>query len=317
MSLGLIALLDDVTAIAKAAAASVDDVAAQAARSSAKSAGLVIDDAAVTPRYVVGFAPAREIPIVMKIAKGSLINKAILLPAMLLLAAFAPWAVTPLLMLGASYLCFEGAEKVHEALFPHAAHPKEGPSAAEDPAKAEAARVSGAIRTDFILSAEIMAVTLSTVADRGIGLQAGVLAVVGLLITVVVYGAVALIVKADDAGLYLAANGRTGFGRVLGRGLVAGVPWLLRFLTVAGTAAMLWVGGGIIVHSLAGYGWAGIEHAVHEVSVAAAGMAGGIAGAVGWAVEATGFGLVGLALGALLIPVVTKVLAPLASAVRG
>ena len=211
-----------------------------------------------------------------------------MLPLALLLDNFAPWLMTPLLMLGGAYLCFEGAEKVHEALFPHAEHPKEGAAAAGDPAKAEAARVSGAIRTDFILSAEIMAVTLSTVADQSVGLQAGVLAVVGALITVVVYGAVALIVKADDAGLYLAAHGRTGFGRALGRGMVAGVPWLLQFLTVAGTAAMLWVGGGIIVHSLAGYGWTGIEHAVHEVSVAAAAMAGALSGVVGWAVEAAG-----------------------------
>ena len=317
MSLGLIALLDDVTAIAKAAAASVDDVAAQAARSGAKSAGLVIDDAAVTPRYVVGFSPAREIPIVVKIAKGSLINKAILLPVMLLLSAFAPWGVTPLLMVGGAYLSFEGAEKVHEALFPHAGHPKEGQAVARDPAKAEAARVSSAIRTDFILSAEILAVTLSTVTGQGVVVQGGVLAVVGVLMTLIVYGAVGLIVKADDAGLYLATHGRTGFGRALGRGMVAGVPWLLWFLTIAGTAAMLWVGGGILVHSLAGYGWTGIEHWAHEVSVAAGAMAGPLSGAVGWAVEAACFGLVGLALGALLIPVVTKVLEPLVAAVRG
>ena len=203
MSSGLIALLDDVAALAKSAAVMIDDVAAQAAKAGVKAAGVVIDDAAVTPRYVAGMAPSRELPVVARIAMGSLRNKLLyLLPASLALGLFAPWAVTPLLMLGGAYLCFEGAEKLIEAFRPHA---EEVPTTV-----GEEARIAGAIRTDFILSAEIMALTLSTVADAGLLRQALVLGGVGIFITLGVYGAVALIVKADDLGLAMVRTGRAG-----------------------------------------------------------------------------------------------------------
>ncbi len=262
MSGGLLALLDDVAAIAKVAAASLDDVAAQTAKAGAKAAGIVIDDAAVTPRYVVGFAAERELPIVAKIAWGSIRNKLLLLlPAALALNALAPWAITPILLVGALYLCFEGFEKLHEMLAPSHAAAEEAGTTTADPAALEAAKVAGAIRTDMILSAEIMAITLSTVADRSFAMQAAVLALVGLGITVVVYGVVALIVKADDFGVALAARGGP-LSRRLGEGIVRAMPHLLSLLSIVGTLAMLWVGGGIVLHSLAGYGWAGPEHAV-------------------------------------------------------
>jgi predicted DNA repair protein MutK len=217
----LIALLDDVAAIAKVAAASIDDVGAQAAKAGVKAAGIIIDDAAVTPRYVVGFAANRELPIVGKIAIGSLKNKLLyLLPAALLLSVFAPWAITPLLMIGGAYLCYEGSEKVYEALFPHHAHSHEAAigAAAQDPEEFEAKTVAGAIKTDFILSAEIMAITLATMPSSSFWLQATILAVVGIGITLLVYGGVALIVKADDAGVAMAGHQASGLVRALGRG---------------------------------------------------------------------------------------------------
>jgi uncharacterized protein len=262
LATGLIALLDDVAAIAKAAAASVDDVAAQTAKASVKAAGVVIDDTAVTPTYVVGLSPARELPIIGKIALGSLKNKLILLlPICLILGYFAPWLITPLLMIGGIYLCFEGAEKLYDAVFPHASGHASDPAASLDPVKLENEKVAGAIRTDFILSAEIMALTLAGVSGLDIYSQAAVLAAVGVLITAAVYGVVALIVKADDIGLYL-TRGEGSFGRVIGTGLVRGVPVLLKILATVGTAAMLWVGGSIIVHSLAEMGLHQPEHMI-------------------------------------------------------
>ncbi|RYX92233.1 MAG: DUF808 domain-containing protein [Bradyrhizobiaceae bacterium] len=322
MSVGLIALLDDIAGLAKVAAASVDDIAGQAARAGAKAAGVVIDDAAVTPRYVVGFDAARELPIVRKIAIGSLRNKLlILLPAALLLSLFAPWAITPLLMLGGAYLSFEGTEKVVEALMPH--HAPETSTAktlAVDPQTLEDDKVAGAIKTDFILSAEIMAITLAAIPPGPFVSRAVVLAVVAIGITVAVYGGVALIVKADDIGLALANGDKsTGFGRMkagIGRALVRGMPGFLRVLSVIGTAAMIWVGGGIIVHGLAGYGWTGIEHAIAGAATAAAQALPPLAGAVEWIVTAAGSGVVGLLLGAALIPVATYLVAPLWSRLR-
>ncbi|SFB60846.1 hypothetical protein SAMN03159496_05726 [Rhizobium sp. NFR07] len=262
MATGLIALLDDVAAIAKAAAASVDDVAAQTAKASVKAAGVVIDDTAVTPTYVVGLSPARELPIIGKIALGSLKNKLIfLLPICLVLGYFAPWLITPLLMLGGIYLCYEGAEKLHQAVFPHASLHDAGQKVSIDPAKLESEKVAGAIRTDFILSAEIMALTLAGVSSLTIYSQAAVLGAVGVLITAGVYGVVALIVKADDIGLYLKQS-KNRSAKVIGVGLVKGVPVLLRLLAAIGTAAMLWVGGSIVVHSLAGMGLHYPEHMI-------------------------------------------------------
>ena len=243
MSVGLLALLDDIGAIAKVAAATLDDVAAQATKAGAKAAGVVIDDAAVTPRYVVGFAAARELPIVAKIAVGSLRNKLlILLPAALALSYFLPSAITPLLMIGGVYLCYEGTEKVFEKLVPHRAHAHESAlaSVALDPKTLEDEKVAGAIKTDFILSAEIMAITLAAIPTESIWKQALVLAIVAIGITAGVYGVVALIVKADDAGMALARSDRaSAVGRALGRGIVRGMPGLLKVLSVVGTAAMI------------------------------------------------------------------------------
>jgi predicted DNA repair protein MutK len=317
VSIGLIGLLDDIAALAKVAAASLDDVAGQAAKAGTKAAGVVIDDAAVTPRYVVGFAAARELPIVGRIAAGSLRNKLlILLPAALALNAVLPAAITPLLMLGGLYLCYEGAEKIYEAIVPHQAHAHETTlgSVALDPQSVEDQRIASAIKTDFILSAEIMAITLASLPAGSFWMQATVLALVGIGITIAVYGVVALIVKADDAGVALAGHtGRSivaGALRTSGRALVIGVPYFLTALSLIGTAAMVWVGGGIFIHGLETYGLhqpAQLLHAAAE-AVAAAMPAGGAA--VGWIVTAAGSGLIGLLLGALLIPVVGHIFAP-------
>jgi len=317
LSVGLIALLDDIAAIAKVAAASIDDVAAQAAKAGVKAAGVVIDDAAVTPRYVIGFTAQRELPIVRRIAMGSLRNKLlILLPLALVLSHFLPGAITPLLMFGGAYLCYEGTEKVYELLMPHQAHAHEAQleTVALNPQTFEDEKVAGAIKTDFILSAEIMAITLAAVPAGSLLTQALVLALVGIGITVGVYGAVALIVKADDVGVALAANShRSTLGRLartLGRALVLGMPFFLSGLGAVGTAAMIWVGGSIIVHGLAGYGLPQIEETIHEAAVAAAHALPAIAGAVEWIVTAAGSGIVGLIIGAVLIPVIGFTVAP-------
>lgn len=317
MSIGLIALLDDVAGFAKIAAASIDDVAGQAAKAGAKAAGVVIDDAAVTPRYVVGFAAARELPIVGRIAAGSLRNKLfLLLPAALALSLFAPWAITPLLMLGGAYLCYEGAEKVYEALVPHhaRAHETRLGTVAVNAQTLEDEKVASAIKTDFILSAEIMAITLAALPAGSFLTQALVLALVGVGITAAVYGGVALIVKADDFGVALAANSSTStlssLTRALGRGLVLGMPVFLRILGVVGTAAMIWVGGGIIVHGLEEYGLPSIGQAIHHAAEVASHAVPRIAGVAEWMVTATGSGIVGLLVGAALIPVTGFILAP-------
>ena len=285
---GLLALLDDVAALAKVAAASLDDVAAQALKAGSKAAGVVIDDAAVTPAYVTGFAAERELSIVGRIALGSLKNKLVfLLPAALLLGAFAPWAIMPLLMLGGAYLSYEAAEKILHALRPSGSHGAE-PRVSED------ARVSGAIKTDFILSSEIMAITLESVAGSPSWIQAVVLGGVGALLTVLVYGAVALIVKADDIGLVLAGY-RNGAVRTLGRALVVGVPVVMRTLSVVGTAAMAWVGGGIVLHGVERLGWPAPAELLHHVAAAT--------GPGEWFVTAGVSGVLGLGIGASLIPV--------------
>ncbi len=316
---GLLALLDDVAAIAKVAAASVDDIAAAAVKAGAKAAGVVIDDAAVTPKYVTGFDAARELPIIWRIALGSLKNKLIiLLPAALLMSNFAPWAITPLLMLGGAYLCFEGAEKVFHLLFPHGdAHVAQDMDP-KDPVRLEEERVAGAIKTDFILSAEIMTIALATIPQSSFLFEAITLAIVGTLITVAVYGTVALIVKMDDVGLFLSARGRLAPTRALGRGLVVGMPWLLAVLSSVGTAAMLWVGGSIILHGADELGWGWLYDQIHHIAEAAAhAMPSGITGFATWLVTAFFDGLFGLALGMVLIPIATKGIIPLWSALTG
>ncbi|MBO6854886.1 MAG: DUF808 domain-containing protein [Marivivens sp.] len=310
---GLLALLDDVAAIAKVAAASVDDVAGMAAKAGSKAAGVVIDDAAVTPKYVHGFDAKRELPIIWKITKGSLFNKlVILLPAALLMNSFAPWLITPLLMLGGCYLCFEGAEKVFHVLFPHRDKHVEEDMDVKDPAHLEETRVRGAIKTDFILSAEIMTIAMAAIPEGAFALEAATLAVVGIGITAAVYGSVALIVKMDDVGLYVAATSRTRAGRALGRGLVKGMPKVMKALSTIGTLAMLWVGGSIVVHGLeVTHLWVWPYETIHHLAEAVAhAVPEAASGAAAWATTATADGVLGLALGLLLIPVVTRGIAP-------
>ncbi len=316
---GLIALLDDVAGIAKVAAASVDDVVAQAAKAGAKAAGAVIDDAAVTPKYMHGFAASRELPVIWKIAKGSLRNKLLyLLPVGLALSAFAPWAITPLLMLGGGYLCFEGAEKVYHALFPHDQTHVFEEDEPGDPAHLEERKAAGAIKTDFILSAEIMTIALAAIPPSNFWMEAATLATVAVMITAAVYGAVALIVKADDVGLHLAAEARFAATRAFGRGVVRAMPHVLTTLTLVGTAAMLWVGGNIIVHGLDVLGWGApydlIHHVAHGIGQ---GVSETFSGAVTWIATATMDGIIGLGLGLVLIPIVTRGVVPVWTALRG
>ena len=300
---GLVALLDDVAAIAKVAAASLDDVAGAAGRAGAKAAGVVIDDTAVTPRYVTGLSPARELPIIAKIAVGSLKNKLLfLLPIALLLSAFAPWAVTPLLMLGGSYLCFEAAEKVIEALLGHH-HSADVTAVCEDPVALEKRQVAGAIRTDFILSAEIMAIALAEIEGTSFWTEAVALAAVAVAITVGVYGVVALIVKMDDIGLALARR-QGAFVQAVGRGLVAAMPHVLQFLSTLGVAAMVWVGGGIIVHGLDSFGWTPIPGWVHGAEHwAAHAVVGAGSGIAGWLAAAAASAVVGFIVGGVIVGV--------------
>jgi hypothetical protein len=303
MPSGLVALLDDVAGIAKLAAASIDDIGAAAGKAGSKAVGVVIDDTAVTPRYVVGLSPSRELPIIARIAKGSLFNKlVILLPACLAITAFAPWALNPLLMIGGAYLCFEGAEKVIEAVMGHE-HVVAEDVAATDPATLEKEKVAGAVRTDFILSAEIMAIALNEVAGSPLLSQAITLALVAVAITLGVYGVVAAIVKADDLGLHL-AKGSSAPLQVFGRGLVKAMPPVLRVLSVVGTAAMIWVGGQIVIHGLAHFGFAGPEHLLHDWGESAGHAVPGIGGALAWLVGAAGAGVFGLILGSLIAGVI-------------
>jgi uncharacterized protein len=317
MSIGLLALFDDVTAITKMAAASLDDVASQAAKAGIKAAGVVIDDAAVTPRYVIGFSATRELPIIGRIAAGSLRNKLIvLLPVALALSYLLPWTIIPLLMLGGVYLCYEGMEKVLEAVAPDHAHAHEArlETVALDPKTVEDEKVASAIKTDFVLSAEIMAITLAAIPEAGIWMQAFVLAFVGVGITVVVYGVVALIVKADDLGLVLAQNAAHSIvgklRRVVGSGLVVGMPIFLTLLSAVGTAAMIWVGGGIIVHGLEVYGVHSVDQTISSAAEAAVHVLPSAAGPVRWTVMAFLSAIVGLLIGVVSIPIVGFVLAP-------
>lgn len=303
MPTGLVALLDDISVIARAASASLDDITAGVAKAGSKAAGVVIDDAAVTPGYVTRFTPERELPIIWKIARGSLRNKLLLLlPIALLLSAFVPSAITPLLMLGGLYLSFEGAEKILEKL----GAPKHGKTLEDpiiDPVAFEKDRVSGAIRTDLILSAEIMAIALAEVAALSLFPRAATLAIVGLVITVVVYGSVALIVKMDDFGLHLAARTSPAAQRS-GRLLVGAMPVLLALLSGVGTIAMLWVGGGILLHGLEVLGVPQPAHVAHEFSHWVEHATGPLGGILGWLAYAFASAVVGMAVGAIVAAVV-------------
>jgi predicted DNA repair protein MutK len=306
MASGLAALLDDIAAIAKLTATSLNDVGAAAGQAGTKAVGVVVDDAAVTPAYAMGFTPERELPIVWKIALGSLRNKFFfLLPGALLLSAFASWAVTPILMLGGAYLCFEATEKIIEAIARSAGKVDASPQAADlalSCPEMEKQRVSGAIRTDLILSGEIMAIALATVAERPFAVQAAALVVVSLLLTIGVYGVVGLIVKMDDIGLHLAQR-RLSFTRSFGRGLVKSMPYVLKGLTLVGTAAMLWVGGGIIVHGLDHFELGTLPYAIEKLSELT-GHAAGIGSVVAWLTHAICSAAVGFVLGGAIVIVI-------------
>ena len=284
MSLGLFALLKDVSLMAKAAAASLDDVAAASLKATSKAAGVVIDDAAVTPKYVVGFAAERELPIIRAIALGSLKNKfSYILPAALILGFFLPWLIHPILLLGGLYLSYEGAEKILSYL---------KREASEEKVKDEKETIKSATRTDFILSAEIMALALSTVQEMSITDQFLTLSVVAFVITFLVYGSVALIVKADDYGIFLI---RTARAPQCGKLIVKFMPYFLRFLTVVGTAAMLWVGGSIISHSIE---YMGVHtHAVFLYEIL---DITGVSGFVRWLAETLIYTFLGLVIGSLI-----------------
>ena len=305
MATGLAALLDDVAALAKLAAASVDDVGAAAGRASVKAAGVVVDDTAVTPAYVRGLAAERELPIIRRIAQGSLRNKILfILPAALLLSAIAPTLVEVILMVGGTYLCFEGVEKIHHRLTHHDEHEVEVPAAMQGP-DAEAKTISSAIRTDFILSAEIMVIALKEVLDESLLQRAIILVVVALVITAIVYGVVALIVKMDDIGLRMSQRDAESSRRV-GLLLVAGMPKLLAVLSVVGTVAMLWVGGHILLVGAHELGWHAPYDLVHDLEHLVDDVAG-IGGALAWIVNTLASAVVGLLVGTIVVAVVSAI----------
>lgn len=291
----LLALIDDIATI-------LDDVSVMTKVAVKKTAGVLGDDLALNAQQVSGVQADRELPVVWAVAKGSLVNKAILVPSALLIATFAPWAITPLLMAGGLFLCYEGFEKLahkflhkpeedaahHAALVTALANPE------VDLVALEKDKIKGAIRTDFILSAEIIVITLGTVAGVAFGQQVAVLVGIALLMTVGVYGLVAGIVKLDDLGLHLTGS-RSGAARAIGTGIVRGAPWLMKALSVLGTAAMFMVGGGILTHGIPA-----LHHAVEAAAAAVGGWAGeGVAALAG--------ALVGLVAGALALAVVAGV----------
>ncbi|MFJ5861747.1 DUF808 domain-containing protein [Pseudarthrobacter sp. NPDC092439] len=305
MSGGLVALLDDVAALARIAAASVDDIAAGAAKAGTKAAGVVIDDAAVTPQYVSGKDPSRELPMIRKIFWGSLRNKLlVILPALLLISAFAAWAIPFILMLGGTYLCYEGAEKVWHKI--RRDHADEQAPAVERGPEAEDKVVKGAITTDFILSCEIMVISMNEVARESLLARALILVVVALAITVLVYGAVALIVKMDDIGLHLAAKESASSQRIGGL-LVRGMPKVLAAITFIGTIAMLWVGGHIMLQGTHDLGWHLLYDLVHTLEEPVAHVAV-VGGALAWLVNTALSAVLGLAWGLLVLTVVHPLL---------
>ena len=308
MATGLVALLDDVAAISKLAAASLDDVTAAAGRAGAKTAGVVIDDAAVTPRYVTGFDPARELPMIARIARGSIKNKLlILLPAAVLLGQFAPFLIPVILILGGLFLSYEAAEKILELFHVDDTTKKKTPAIVAG-GEREKEMVSGAIRTDLILSAEIMAISLAEVMDEVWWQQALILALIGIVITVVVYGAVAIIVKMDDVGLHLAETRKGALAR-FGRGLVGFMPKLLTGISVIGTVAMAWVGGGLLVHNAYELGWKTPEYWIEAAGGPLVEAApGGLHGFLEWLVFAVGSAIVAVIVGAVIATVLHKML---------
>ncbi|WP_295624044.1 DUF808 domain-containing protein [uncultured Corynebacterium sp.] len=303
MSGGLAALLDDVAALARAAAASADDIAAATGKAGAKAAGVVIDDAAVTPQYVTGIEPKRELPMIWRIAKGSLVNKlVIILPIALLLSQFLPWVLTPILMLGGSYLCFEGMEKVWEKIShklsketPEEKAAREAEALDREPAD-EDSLVKSAIFTDLILSAEIMVISLNEVANEPFVRRAIILIVVALAITLLVYGVVGLLVKMDDIGLAMAKRSDGAAGK-FGSGLVKAMPVVLSIIGIIGTFAMLWVGGHIILVGVDELGWHAPYEFVHHLETLVP------AGFLAWCVNTLCSLVIGAIWGAILVAV--------------
>ena len=291
---GLVGLLDDVASLARLAATSIDDIGTAAGRATTKTAGVLIDDAAVTPQYVQGIASERELPIILRITKGSFRNKLLfIVPAALLLSEFLPWLLTPLLMLGGAYLCYEAVHKIWGVLTGH------DHGADDEAPRSEDELVAGAIRTDLILSAEIMVIALNEVADEGFVARAAILLVVAIAITVLVYGTVAMIVKADDVGLRMVEAGGTAAD--LGRRIVRAMPRVLTLLAVVGTAAMLWVGGHIWLVGLEEFGASAPYDLVHDVDEALREAAPGVGGLLAWLADTTLSAVLGLVVG---IPIV-------------
>jgi len=293
------AILDDIAALAKAAAASIDDIAVGAARTSVKATGVVIDDAAVTPQYVQGISPKRELPVIWKIAKGSLLNKVIVIAAIMILSLVAPWVFPWILIVGGSYLCYEGAEKVWHSLRnrggnKHAQVPDRSPTD-------EKKLVGNAVRTDLVLSTEIMLISMAAIDDPSWARRLGILVMVALIMTMAVYGVVGLLVKMDDAGVFLVKR-KSAVPRGLGRALVKAMPWVFRVLSLVGVVAMLWVGGHILVVNLAAVGWHVPLSLIHRLTPA-------IGGIVAWLVDTALSAVAGMALGAVLVAVLTAILA--------
>jgi predicted DNA repair protein MutK len=300
MATGLLALLDDVAALVKVSAASLDDVPAQVAKTTGKVSGIVIDDTAVTPKYVVGLDPSRELSIIFQIAKKSLINKVLFLsPAALILGFFAPWAIGPILMMGGAYLCFEGYEKVHSMFARHhdVGENPGGEVKVITPEELEKTRIKGAVRTDLILSSEIVAITYATVADKTLTTQIVVMLCVAVFITIAVYGFVGFIVKADDLGVHMAQDTYHPQIRKIGRGIVKFMPHFLKILSYIGTAAMLWVGAEIIAHGIpyTSHALDNLEHSLAHLP------------ALAWFAKALACGVGGLILGAIIEKIVALV----------
>lgn len=309
MAGGLAALLDDVAVLARKAAVTLDDVAALTGQTATRSTALIIDDAAVTPSLVQGASPARELPVIWRITKGSLRNKLlIVLPIILLLAWLAPWVMSPILMVGGAYLAFEGAEKIWEYVSGkgHGEHrDEEGPAAEGDQAEPynEDKMVKNAITTDLILSAEIMVISFNAVSDQPFWTRLLTLIAVGVIVTVGVYGVVGLLIKIDDMGLSLIKkNNNEGGAAAFGRFMVKGMPYVLTTLSVIGTAAMLWVGGHILISGASDLGWhwpADVLHSFAEL--------GGDNGFMTWLLDTVGSAIVGLVVGLIITAIVMAV----------
>lgn len=300
MASGFFALLDDISVLAKAAAASVDDLASAAMKASAKAAGVVIDDAAVTPQYVKGIEPKRELSVIKRITMGSLRNKFfIILPAAMLFSTFAPWILPVFLILGGSYLAFEGAEKVLGWCGVHLHHEAAAELKAENPEELERKIVSGAVRTDLVLSAEIMLITLANVEVEGFWPRLGVLSIVAVVMTAAVYGVVAILVKMDDIGMVFAKS-KAGLLASLGKGIVKAMPMVFNLLSIVGTIAMLWVGGHIVAKSLFDLGFSPLYDVSHWIIESLASLGPVVA----WFGDTIYSAILGLVLGLILVAAV-------------